>query len=97
VKEIRAGDLVIVVKPTVCCSGTQRLGVIYRVVDVHIPPTGYLRCPVCNLVQECGRPAACNADGKYDYMERLKRIDPLANPEEAPAKVERAKKKHQPA
>lgn len=72
---IKAGDLVVVVKPRLCCGDTSGLGRVFVVYDVH--QGSY--CQSCRtryegMVAGIGLFVSCE-------LTRLKRIDPLPESE----------------
>lgn len=76
---IKAGDLVMVVRPTPCCGWTEDIGTVYRVAELWHWGVG---CP-CEV---CGRsddpsPIAFNESKLGCEVSRLIRIDPPALPE----------------
>lgn len=76
--EIKAGDLVMVVRLYPCCGG-GRLGDIFRAGQVG-PSGATILCPHCNTAL----PPAMITETEEDtvcHLHRLKRIDPLTEPE----------------
>ena len=72
---IKAGDLVMVVRPSSCCPRESGLGNVFKVgaIEVHSGP-----CPHCG--NDITLPAAFNTTvGLWCELHRLKRIEPLAD------------------
>lgn len=68
---IRAGDLVVVVKPSTCCGDGSCIGKIYRVVKLS---TGGVVCARC-LADYTGAVAWADRFHGFDFG-RLKKIPP---------------------
>jgi hypothetical protein len=74
--DIKAGDLVMVVKPIHCCGGTASIGLVFVVQEVAIAGG---KCGGC-YVQHPPMPVAFINDWfRYD-LHRLIKIDPPALP-----------------
>lgn len=82
--EIKAGDLVMVVKPQPCCGDARCVGTIYRVVSVEVMK-GW--CLMCGRSLDALFARESPAFGCYVGV--LKRIDPLPELEslDEPAEV----------
>ena len=79
-RPIAVGDLVVVVKPTMCCGNRTRLGHIFRVNYLGPSPTKHLRCVYCanrERVLVYVSPFQSVPTGDGYPLERLKRIPPL--------------------
>ena len=78
-KPIKVGDLVMVVRPTICCGATKSVGLVATVVDNETKQ--YVRCIHCSdrVINDSSYLQLDN--GKYCHVSRLKRIDPPATPE----------------
>ncbi len=76
---IKAGDLVMVVKPRPCCA-KGLLGVVFTVAAVKPPSTGLIHCD-CGATYEVLAPVAWRADDRVAELWRLIKIDPPAQPE----------------
>lgn len=73
---IKVGDLVMVVRPAPCCGGTgSAMGRIHRVSGFY----PYIECVACKAIVL----DAALLDGRFvgQPLCRLKRIDPLTDPE----------------
>lgn len=90
--KIKAGDLVMVVRPARCGCASRALGQIFTVSGLYHG----CHCSGCKAISL--EPCAL-VDGKWVAFElwRLKKIEPLNDPEEAQTKVEREEKKRVPA
>jgi len=76
-KQISVGDLVMVVKPSLCCGNNEYNGVIFLVAEIS---THLAACGVCGRESEELR-AFKNDDAGY-LISRLKRIPPLSELED---------------
>lgn len=70
---IKAGDLVVVVRPTPCCDDTSAIGHTFHVLAVRRRHQGC--CCFCRVPRAAT--AAEDVDCHYD-IDRLKRIPPLS-------------------
>lgn len=82
--DIKAGDLVVVVKPSLCCGRTKGIGRIFTVQAVSL---GTLRCTWCGftspvVVAETGWVNPRTKRFIATPLARLKKIPPLADPVE---------------
>lgn len=68
---IRAGDLVVVVKPSPCCGDGSYIGKVYRVAKLS---TGGVVCARC-LANHTGAVAWADRYHGFEFM-RLKKIPP---------------------
>lgn len=75
---IKAGDLVMVVKPTECCKSSNRIGSVFTVRKIH---QGEAWCGLCGKEWET-LTCAIYENGDADIVSRLIRIDPPAQPED---------------
>ena len=84
-ERIAVGDLVQVVKPTLCCGSTATLGYIFRVDNFYSGPHG--PCWRCHRV---GKEVLARRGKENDGWEisRLKRIPPLEELERETRKEE---------
>lgn len=78
--EIKAGDLVMTVRPRTCCPAYSKLGRIGRVMALHAE-TRF--CPDCLRPRPAGTVFAMieGSNGGGVDVSRLKKIDPPALPE----------------
>lgn len=83
-RPIQAGDLVMVVKPTLCCGSTWGLGEVFRVVCVREKEGGI--CGRCGA--EAKEQVALCDDLSGAQVCRLIRIDPPAKMEESERELE---------
>ena len=77
--DIKAGDLVMVVKPTTCCGGVDMIGSIFVVKKVL---RGFGRCEACGNVSLVE--VAFESDSYATDLPRLKKIDPPADGDSLP-------------
>lgn len=77
---ISAGDLVQVIKPTVCCYDPRYLGFVFKVVSLS-PCTGSY-CRLCRSDYNDGLDAVSD-DGSGHDTRTLKRIPPLSESDRA--------------
>lgn len=73
---IKAGDLVMVVRPTLCCANTGGLGTVYRVAEVS-------ECPsvCCTCADVATQLMVWGHDDLGCHVSRVIRLDPLPEPE----------------
>jgi hypothetical protein len=76
-KEIKAGDLVMVVKPRICCGNGISIGKIFT---AGIVTDSSIRCN-CGHVSFDIHKHVADGSGKYCEISRLIKIDPPALPE----------------
>lgn len=74
-KTIRRGDLVMVVKPQICCGNTANIGYVFRVLDLRV---GRSACVYCAKVETSM--VVCDEPNGGFVPERLIKIDPPAVP-----------------
>lgn len=77
---IKAGDLVMVVRPTACCGNAGWLGLIFTVLDVL--PAATHACPYCHTVWTNAFALSVGKVGLGFPISRLTKIDPPAVPQE---------------
>lgn len=77
---IKAGDIVQVVKPTLCCGGTESLGLVFRVAEIRHPL--WCTCMKCNTSDSGMTVAIDPADGLGVDVRRLKKFEPLDEKQE---------------
>lgn len=93
-KPIGVGDLVMVVKPNLCCGSTARVGNIFRVTKITRGRNYCCQCHAIHENVEIAHTGAINNGVPHRYrrtgyqVERLKRIDPLSEPETIERKQE---------
>lgn len=80
---IKAGDLVMVVKPTKCCGNVNILGRVSTAKEIYI---SNLTCRHCSYVER--RSAVIMSDGMGADMARLKKIEPSADGDSLPTRRE---------
>lgn len=73
---IKAGDLVMVVRPTPCCGNTDGMGTVYRAAEVS---SVYSYCDRCG--KKSSGVVVWHEDDSGCHVSRLIRIDPPALPE----------------
>lgn len=77
-RQIEVGDLVVMIRPSLCCWSISKLGRIFKVIS----DTDRLRfktCPVCRHTNEHSALTTVRLDtGAYCERIRLKRIPPLS-------------------
>ena len=74
---IRPGDLVMVVRPTICCGNTKTLGKIFIAKKIsHV----FAFCPYCKFEFGESKIAYCETDGGVS-IHRLKKLNPPAKQE----------------
>jgi hypothetical protein len=79
--EIKAGDLVMVVKPALCCGISKYIGHVFTVAGID---QGVARCGVCG---SRGRDTVAYLSGGPNLtVSRLKKIDPLAEGDSLPTR-----------
>jgi hypothetical protein len=78
--EIKAGDLVMVVRPTTCCNWSGNVGEIFRVADVSLD---YSECGCRYYGKELA--ALDPGDGTWCDVSQLIKIDPPPVAEDVPA------------
>lgn len=78
---IKKGDLVMVVKPTLCCNSSSGIGLIFTVASTGY---GWGKCAYCS--EESKRAIAFLPDGSCGTLSRLKKIDPPANGDSLPTR-----------
>jgi hypothetical protein len=74
--DIKAGDLVAVVKPTPCCGRADALGRVFTVGAVVTAPG---RCSFCGAISFDTQ--AMQPNGRWIVLSRLQKIRPLCTPE----------------
>jgi hypothetical protein len=74
--EIKAGDLVMVVRATPCCSATPDVGSVFRVASINAVVS---HCELCG--QWNTDPKAWDVDDSGVRVSQCVRIDPPAQPE----------------
>ena len=74
--DIKVGDLVIVVKPRICCGEPTALGAVFKVTSFRLSSghCKYCKTRIIGATQAVGW-------NKPIRIERLRRIDPLSDPE----------------
>lgn len=77
--DIKAGDLVMVVKPTFCCGSGESLGNFYTVTGS--PLYSLSRCAVCGFVTSTLNEVQLD-DDEVCEVSRLKKIPPLSDLED---------------
>ena len=78
-KSISKGDLVMVVRRTMCCNSDKSIGKIFTAGNHY---TGLSRCPTCgSRNQTIG---VWTSNGTVEHYFRLKRIDPGILSEDVP-------------
>jgi len=78
--DIKAGDLVMVVKPQPCCGGLGSVGKVFRVTHVH---ENFSICDWCG--QDLGLQTLLSDDNNFNAgydNERCKKIPPLSDLED---------------
>jgi hypothetical protein len=78
IHDLKIGDVVMVVRPAMCCGNESSLGVVRKVAKIgsDIP---HLRCQFCNaLVPNDGGFVLLN-NGKLSHHTRLLRLAPINN------------------
>ena len=89
---IKAGDLVMVVRPTPCCDNKDLIGTVF--VAGNVVPRQLWSCCICRRSR-----FATSVFIRHDELvdvARIKKIDPISDPEETPASVEREEKTRSP-
>jgi len=76
--DIKAGDLVMIYKPTVCCGSTVSIGQLFTAGPIVVGAFG--RCPCGAAYRDTA--AFDAADGTYVSITRLKKIPPLGKLED---------------
>lgn len=78
---IKVGDLIMIVKPSLCCGCRKTIGHVHTVVrDADRLPFG--RCTECGHSFAHSQETSVKLDnGNYILRTRLKRIPPLTEPE----------------
>jgi hypothetical protein len=76
--EIKAGDLVMIVKPWPCCGRSKGLGKPFTVLFVRMS-WPLIRCPFCDARNPQATVAVWD-DGTVIHVSRLKKIPPLSEP-----------------
>ena len=78
--DIKAGDLVMVVRPAPCCGATDLIGLAHAVLNVMRPMGGdVFECNACGN-ESTSAHAELLAD-RWIAVQQLIRIDPLPEPE----------------
>lgn len=75
---IKVGDLVVVIKPTHCCNGYNRVGQVHRIISDHdrLP---LVTCRICGFTWAHDNSTTAHiGGGVYLLRTRLKRIPPLS-------------------
>lgn len=80
---IKAGDLVCVVRPTVCCGNHNAIGLMFKVASVQVTET---RCQLCG--KSGIKPVAFSDDDSGEHMSTVIKIDPPPLTEDTPATEE---------
>lgn len=84
-EDIKPGDLVMVVKSSLCCGDVSRIGEIFRAQGVGIRP--YAVCVHCG--REATNYFGVHKRGRYWHSaSRLKKIDPPAEGDSLPTRRE---------
>jgi len=78
-ENIKAGDLVMVVKPLSCCGRFDGVGFIYTVTG--LPSHKLSRCGYCGIVEDSINELKLS-DGSVCEISRLKKIPPLSDLED---------------
>lgn len=75
---IKAGDLVMIVKPCCYCGDSQDIGLIFRVDKLYLSHSPACCCEHPTQLELCAKADSVS----YGYsVDMLKRIDPLREPE----------------
>jgi hypothetical protein len=91
VSAIKAGDWVMVVRGKQCCGNTSWIGRVFVAGAFRLGTC----CIQCGMMHDAPAVGISGTDMVMSIY-RLKRIDPLSDPEEAQTKVEREEKKRSP-
>lgn len=75
---IKAGDMVVVVRPRACCGATDALGMVFKVKEVRYQTTA--GCPFCRVAATGF--LAIRPDGRGGLISRVKKIEPLPDEDE---------------
>jgi len=90
--EIKAGDLVVVIRGTPCCHYPFKIGLVFQVqrIGVFTPNDDSWRCDYCKRAFPKGIPipTAAAPNGAVFEQRQLKRIDPPALDSTIPAEKE---------
>ena len=90
-RPIQVGDLVMVVRPSSVCGCPQGIGKIFRVSKLRPPLSGFVTCWSCRRRHSCVTKIYAEGEGtglKSVGLHRLKRIPPLGELDDVPAKEE---------
>jgi len=82
--EIKAGDLVMIVKPTLCCGNAGSLGQMFIVDDRPLPQKS--KCYFCGSVEPITKEIVPLSSKNVCARSRLKKIDPPAEGDDLPTR-----------
>lgn len=74
---IKAGDLVMIIKPAICCGGTESIGQIF--ISGRIVKSAIGQCPCGAIYRDTSAYDA--SDNTYVSVTRLKKLPPLPDDE----------------
>ncbi len=82
--DIKVGDLVIVVKPSLCCGSTRSIGHVFKVFTKDDPTIISCRCGHLSRNDDSW---VMLQNGKYAERVRLKKIDPPSTGDSLPTRA----------